>query len=157
VNEHEAMRELLSLAAAGALDAAEQAKLGGHLTGCAACAAELDAWCELAGSLKRLPTPQAPPGLVERVRTLAERQLAAEAERRWNQGVMVFLVLFAWTVTLAGWPIVRLMSDGVAGWLDLRFTHLWIALIGYTALGWLTAGVAAVTLGVRHRRTRRAA
>ena len=71
MNEHDAMRELLSLAAAGALDAAEQAKLGGHLAGCPACAAELDAWRELAGSLKRLPTPQAPLGLVERVRTLA--------------------------------------------------------------------------------------
>lgn len=155
--EHDAIRDLLKLAVAGALDQRQQSALDRHLAGCRACAAELDAWRELVGSLKRLPTPQAPAGLVERVRVGVEAQLAAEAERRWNQWVMVFSVLFAWTVTLAGWPIVRLLTRGVAGWLDLHFTQPWLSLVGYTTLSWLTAGVAAIALGLWHRRARRTA
>ncbi len=155
MSEHDSIRELLPLATARALDAAEQGRLERHLAECSACAVELDAWRDLAGGLKRLPTPQAPAGLVERTRTRVERQLAAEAERRWNQVVMAFLVLFAWTVTLVSWPIVRLLSEGVASWLDLRFAQAWLGFAVYTALGWLTAGAAAVMLGLRHRRERR--
>ncbi len=152
MNEHDAIRESLALAAAGALDAAEKAKLDRHLAGCAACATELDAWRELAGSLKRLPTPQAPPSLVERVRTRVERQLAVEAERRSSRWVLAFLLLFTWTVTLVTWPIVRLLTGGVLSWLDLSFNHTWFSLAAYTAVSWVTTGVAAALLGLRRRR-----
>ncbi len=157
MSEHEAIRELLVLAVAGALDADEQRRVEQHLAGCAACAAELDAWHDLTGALKRLPTPQPPAALVERTRARAEWQLAAAAERRWNHTVLVFLVLFAWTVTLVSWPIVRLVSGGMLGWLDVRMNQTWVSLAGYTALGWLTVGVAALMLGLRHRSARRAA
>ena len=157
MSEHDAIRELLALAASDMLDAGEQQRVERHLAACAACAAELEGWRALTARLRRLPTPQPPAGLVERTRVRMEAQLSAESERRWNQRVMVFLVLFAWTITLASWPIVRLFSSGVASWLDLRFTNLWIGLAGYTALAWVAAGVAAVTLGLRHRRSGRTA
>ena len=157
MSEHDAMREHLSLAAAGALDAAEEQRLARHLRECSECAKELEGWQFLAGELRRLPTPQAPAALVERVRAQLAWQLAAEAERRWNARMMIFLVMFAWTVTLASWPVVRLLTSGLAGWLDPSFGHTWIGLAGYTALVWLTGGVAAATLALRRRRERRMA
>ena len=69
----------------------------------------------------------------------------------------MFAVLFAWTLTLAGWPIARLLSNGAATWLDLSFRQAWLGYAAYTAVGWVTAGVATVILGVRHRTSRRMA
>jgi anti-sigma factor RsiW len=82
MNEHDAMRELLPLAAAEGLDGKEQRLLEEHLHGCAACSAELDRWRTLGHGLRRLPTPQAPAQLVERTRQQIQLQLAA-AEERW--------------------------------------------------------------------------
>jgi len=154
MSEHEKIRKQLPLAAAGALDAEEQRQLDEHLRGCAACAAEAERWTELAGALRRLPTPQPSPALVERVRARAQAELAAHAEERWDYQVMAFLVLFSWTLVLASWPIVRLLTEGMFGWLKLQPT--WLGLAAYTVLGWLGAGVAAGFLGWRQRAARRA-
>jgi predicted anti-sigma-YlaC factor YlaD len=157
MSEHEAIRELLALAAAGALDAADEQRVERHLRGCAACTAEFEQLQGLANSLRRLPTPQAPASLVERTRARVEWRLAEEAENRWNYSVLVFLILFAWTLTLASWPVVRLMSSGLLGWFDPGFGRTWLSLAVYTALLWLTGGVAAATLALRRRRERRIA
>jgi len=157
MSEHETIRELLSLAAAGALDAADEQRVGRHLRGCAACTAEFEQLQGLANSLRRLPTPQPPAPLLERTRARVEWRLAEEAENRWNHRVLVFLILFAWTLTLASWPVVRLMSSGLLGWFDPGFGRTWLSLAVYTALLWLTGGVAAATLALRRRRERRIA
>ncbi len=156
-NDHGTIRSLLALAVAGALEAEEQRRLEQHVAACPECAAELAGWQGLAGSLRRMPTPQAPAALVERTLASIEAQWVVQAERRWNQQLMVFLVLFAWTITLATWPIVRLASRGVASWLDVPYARTWTDLVFYTVLVWLTAGVAAAVLAVRQRRERRLA
>jgi len=157
MSDHETLRGWLSLAAAGALEPQEQAELDRHLGICEECAAELERWSEMARGLKRLPTPQPSPRLIERVRAQLESSAAARTERRWNHGVLAFLVLFSWTLTLAGWPIVRLASRGVASWLDLGFTGTWTTLVWYTVLTWLTGGVAGAVLSWQKRRERRLA
>jgi anti-sigma factor RsiW len=154
MSEHEEIRKLLPLAVAGALDAKEQRQLDEHLRGCEACAAEAERWTELAGALRRLPTPQPSPALVERVRARAQAELAAHAEERWDYQVLAFLVLFSWTLVLASWPIVRLLTKGMLGWFNLQQT--WLGLVGYTVIVWVTAGVAAGLLGLRQRAARRA-
>lgn len=157
MSEHDKIRELLALAAAGALEPDQMRKLEAHLAGCAECARELEGWNGLAGRLRRIPTPRPPVALVERTRARMVAVLAAEAERRWNVSLLMFAVLFAWTLTLAGWPIARLLSNGAASWLDLSFRQAWLGYAAYTAVGWVTAGVATVILGVRHRTSRRMA
>ena len=154
MNEHEKIRKQLPLASAGALDAAEQRQLDEHLRGCAACAAEAERWTELAGALRRLPTPQPSPALVERVRAGSEAVFAATDVEQFNYRLMAFLVLFSWTLVLASWPIVRLLTDGMFGWMNLQQT--WLGLAAYTVLGWMGAGVAAGFLGWRQRAARRA-
>jgi len=154
---HDKVRELLTLAAAGALEENEQQMVERHIRECGECARELESWNALAGGLRRLPTPRPPAGLVERTRTLMVKHLAAEAERRWDLSLLVFAVLFAWTLTLAGWPIARLLTSGAASWLDLSFRQAWLGYAAYTAVGWVSAGAAAVILGLRHRTSRRLA
>ena len=158
MSEHDKIRERLALAAAGALDDdAERERLRGHLSECVECAQELEGWNALAGGLRRLPTPRPSAALVERTRARMVARLAAESERRWNVSMLVFAVLFAWTLTLAGWPIARLLTSGAAAWLDMSFRQAWLGYAAYTAVGWATAGVAAVILGLRHRTSRRMA
>jgi predicted anti-sigma-YlaC factor YlaD len=149
------IRELLSLAAAGALDPAAEERVALHVRGCAACAGELDNWQMLARGLRRLPTPQPAASVVERARARAELAFGEEAERRWNRNVLAFLIAFAWTLTVLSWPIVRILSGGVTSWFTTHLTTTWYAFAGFTAVGWLAGGVAGVVLMWHHRRERR--
>jgi Putative zinc-finger len=157
MSEHDEVRELLSLAAAGALDSGEEERVTLHIRSCALCSSALDDWRLIAGGLRRLPTPQPSRGVVERARAMAEVRFGQESEHRWNRNVMIFLVAFAWVLTLLSWPLVRLMSEGLQGLLDPRFNQAWIAFAVLTSLGWLGGGVAAILLSVRQRRERRLA
>jgi anti-sigma factor RsiW len=74
--------ELLPLAAAGALDAREQAQVAAHLGVCEACAREAAAWREIAAGLAQLPAPRPSRGLVARTVEAVEARLAERAERR---------------------------------------------------------------------------
>jgi anti-sigma factor RsiW len=157
MSECEQILELLSLAAAGALDPESENRVARHTRDCVACAEELDNWNLLARGLRRLPTPQPGVGIVERARARAELAFADEAERRWNRGVLVFLVGLAWTITIASWPLVRLLSGGLQVWLTMRLPQTWYSFAGITAFGWLAGGVAAVLLAWNQRRERRLA
>ena len=157
MNEHDAMRELLPLAAAEGLDGKEQRLLEEHLHGCAACSAELDRWRALGHGLRRLPTPQAPAQLVERTRQQIQLQLAAAKERTTNPWLLGFLVLLSWTLGVATWPVLRLLTQGVTSWLELGFRSAWVSLLGYTLAGWAIGGLAAVAVALRRASARRAA
>jgi anti-sigma factor RsiW len=151
VNEHEAIRELLALGAAGALDPAEERRVREHAAACQACADELRSWQALAGELAALPVPQAPPAMVARTRARVEAVLRVEADRRWDEAVLAFLALFAWTVGLATWAVWRLVTGGAAGLAVIGLTESLNYLTVSTLLAWLTAGVAAIIAGQRRR------
>jgi anti-sigma factor RsiW len=157
MNQHEKIREQMPLATAGALDDSEERELSGHLSACGDCSAEFEQWRELGAGLRRMPTPQAPSAMVERVRASLMAQVMARAEQRANRRTMAWLVLFAWTTTLATWPILRLISQGAETWLNVSFVHTYYILIGFTVLSWVGAAVAAGVLGARHRFERRLA
>jgi anti-sigma factor RsiW len=157
MNEHDRIREQMPLATAGALDASEERELSAHLASCSDCEAEFERWRELGAGLRRMPTPQAPTAMVERVRASLMTQIYARAEQRSNRRMMAWLVLFAWTTTLATWPILRLISHDAESWLNVSFVHTYWVLIGFTVLSWVAAAVAAGVLGARHRFERRTA
>jgi len=52
---------------------------------------------------------------------------------------------------------VRMVSTGALSWLDLSFQRTWTGLAGYTLMGWVVGGIAALIIGLRHATTRRAA
>ncbi len=130
MSEHDAIRELLALAAAD--------RVLGH-------------------GLRRLPTPQAPAMLVERTRQQIQLQLAAAAEHATNPWLLGFLVLLSWTLTIASWPIVRLVTQGMTSWLDLGFRGAWMNLVIYTLVGWAVGGAVALALALRRASARRTA
>lgn len=157
ITEHERAREWMALAAANALDDNEERELSAHLASCGECATEFNGWRELGSAMRRIPTPQAPAALMQRVRVTLVAHSMQRAEQRSHRRVMAWLILFAWTTTLATWPILRLVSEGASSWLDLNFLHTWHVLIGFTVLSWVSAAIAAAVLGARHRSERRLA
>lgn len=151
MDEHAAIRDLLTLAAAGALDAAGQRRLEEHLRHCPDCRIELEAWQRLTGALEKLPTPQAPLGLVERTRRRLESEAAKRAEHRRSRAVLAWLTMFAWGTTLLSWLGFQWLGDGVAHALDVSFTSLAMVWIVYTLVAWLGTVVVATVLGKRYQ------
>ncbi|HKS82929.1 MAG TPA: hypothetical protein VJR23_15605 [Candidatus Acidoferrales bacterium] len=157
MSEHDDIRELLSLAASGALESVEEERVARHIRSCALCSEELEDWRRIASGLRRMPTPQAPRGLVERARARAEMKLAEEAERRWNRRVMIFVIAFAWAITLLSWPVFRLASSGLLSLVDPGMNKAWIGFAVFTTLAWVGGGAAAILLSLHQRRERRLA
>jgi anti-sigma factor RsiW len=157
MNDHEKIRELLTLLAASVLEPQEEKQVMDHLRTCESCRTELEDWKLLAGGLRRLPTPQPRAVVVERARAQAQIRLNEEFEHRWNRSVIVGLVVFAWVLTLLSWPLVRLLTGGLLGLLVPGFSHAWIVFGAFTTSVWLAGGAAAVLLSMQHRRERRLA
>lgn len=150
-HEHNEIRELLTLAAAGALDAQEQKQVEAHLQSCAECRAEFTLWSRLTGALEELPTPQAPMGLVERTRLKLEKQAELAAERRRQHWLFFWLTAFAWVSTLVTWPLFQLVGGRVGDFIDLSWTHVGVtgAWITYMLMTWTITAIAAGLLGKR--------
>jgi anti-sigma factor RsiW len=157
MSEHDNIQDLLSLAAAGALSTTEEERVAAHLPSCARCSKEMATWQAIAGDLRRLPTPQPAVALFERTRAAAEARLAEQAERRWQGAVMAFVVGFSWLLTIASWPVVRLLSGNVLSLLDPNLNRSWISFAGATAFIWMAGGAAAVLLSLHQRREGRLA
>jgi hypothetical protein len=157
MSEHDKIRGLLALAAAGALTSAEQKQVAEHVRSCIACSNELGAWRPIASELRRLPTPQPSSWLVQATLARAAAKLAEQAEHDWNRRVMIVVVVFAWLLTIASWPVFHVVSERFGSLLEPQFSHSWIGFAAFTALGWLAGGVAAVMLAVRQRGERRLA
>jgi anti-sigma factor RsiW len=157
MNDHDEIRGMLAIAAAGALDSADEERVARHIRTCASCAHEVDGLRHLAEGLRRLPTPQPPRGLVERTRARAEALLVEEAEHRWHRGVLVFLSLFAWAVTLVSWPVFRFVSGGLLEMMNSDWNQAWIRFAGFATIVWLGGGAAALLVGLHQRGERRIA
>ena len=74
---------------------------------------------------------------------------------RLNQVLLVFLLLFSWTVTLAGYMVVRLFTgEPLALWRSLSTTGLRWSVI-YFGVAWFGGAAAVVLLGLNYRRSSR--
>lgn len=152
MSEHEEIRPLLALAAAGVLEESEEQRVAAHVARCSECAAELEGWQALAGGLRMLPTMQAPAALVERVRAIAAAELAAQPESRRNLAAVAGAVMAAWLLAVVTWPAVRWL-----GGFFFRVEFNWWWALGSASLAWLCAGVTGIALALRRRTERRTA
>jgi anti-sigma factor RsiW len=157
MSEHDEIRKSLALAAAGALGEAEERRVLSHARTCAECSQEMESWQSIAAGLRRLPTPQPSPALIQRTRAIAEARLEEEVEARWQRSVMIFVVTFAWVLTIVSWPLVRFVTGGLLDLLHTDLNRTWMSFAGSMTLVWLTGGTAAVLLSLRQRRERRLA
>jgi predicted anti-sigma-YlaC factor YlaD len=144
MTQHFVVRELLSLAAAGALDPVEQRLVDEHLPGCAACRAEWNEWTLLAGALKERPAPQAPPELLLQTRRLLQAASSKGHGESWL--LPALLVVSCWTVVFLDWCLVRFIGIPLACWLDIPAAAIWATYIGGT---WLATALAAALL-IKH-------
>lgn len=151
------MKGLLALAAAGALEPGEEAALENHAATCVECAEARQAWLALGAGLRRLPTPQPPPALLERTRLLAAARLMGQAEIRSTRRMITIAIAFAWVMGLASWPLMNLAGRAVLGWANWPASEIWVPLAGYTLLAFFAAGIAALILGLKARSARRTA
>jgi anti-sigma factor RsiW len=147
MNNHADIRDLLTLAAAGVLDAAGQRRVEEHLRHCQDCRVEFEAWRRLTGALEALPTPQAPLGLVERTRRQMERRAAAQVETRQKRVLLGWLTVFGWVSTLLTWPLFQFLG-GVLNLSTPGLNQVWI---GYLVVSWMMNAVVTGLLGQRHR------
>ena len=115
MSDHEHVRQLLSLSAAGLLDAGEERLVHEHARQCDACAAALDEFAALSAGLSALPVPQPPADLVRRTSAL----LAAEKDRRRGAVLAGAAAVFACAFVLIVGQAVRLVvGDSAAlAWL----------------------------------------
>jgi anti-sigma factor RsiW len=157
MNEHDEIRELLSLAAAGALDAKDESRVAAHANSCGDCARELQTWQEIQAGMRRIPTPQVPPALFARTIALARAGIAEESERRFERRLLAVGVILSWVLTALSWPLAQLLAKGWMAVLGVGFTQRWENFAVLTALCWLAGGAAAVLLGWHRQRERRLA
>lgn len=157
MSEHDKIRELIVLAAAGTLTTREEKQVVEHVPSCTICSSELEVWQSIASDLCRLPTPQPSSRLIRATLALAEAKLAEQAEHDWNRRVMIFVVAFAWLLIVASWPVSHFVSGHFGRLLGPQFGHTWIIFAVFASLSWLEGGVAATMLALQQRGERRTA
>src|SRR5262249_12782842 len=114
-----------------------------------------ESWQQLTGALKRMPTPQAPMGLVERTRRNLQAQAVARTEHRRKWTAVAVLSVLAWMFSFLTWRVFQTPGGRLTQQFDLSSTAVVMAWIGYTMISWLTTGVVAAALGKSHRREER--
>jgi hypothetical protein len=149
MNAHESVRNMLSLAAAGALSPQEQLQVQAHARICEDCQRELNAWSVYAAGLRTQPQPAAPGDLIARTHARILREREAAAALRWNSLTLCGLGLFSWFASIAFWLLVRELSGGRLEVLGTNLVNAvpWF-LISF-ALASITAAATALLLGNR--------
>ena len=119
MSDHESVRELLALSAAGLLEPGEERLVRDHARQCAACAAELGDYAALSACLAALPSPHPPVDLVRRTSLL----LAAESDRRQGALLAGTAAVFAFVFVLLIGQTLRILEGDYAAfvWLAWAF------------------------------------
>jgi predicted anti-sigma-YlaC factor YlaD len=119
MSDHESVRHLLALSAAGLLDAAEERLVREHARQCARCAAKLDDYATLSAGLSALPCPLPLPDLLRRTNSV----VAAELDRRQGAALAGGAAVFALAFVLVIGLTLRIVGGDTAAlwWL------VWVA------------------------------
>jgi anti-sigma factor RsiW len=154
MSEHESVRAMLQLAAAGLLGPDELRRVEQHARTCELCRTDLETWSAYAQGLRKLPQPSAPAGLMERTRARIIQEHAAAAGRRRHAWLLGALVAFGWTGSLVFWVVARALTGGVFTVMGVNLVNGVGWSLSSTVLAWTTAAAAAMMLG-RGREKRR--
>lgn len=113
MNTHESIRNMLPLAAAGALSQQEQLQVVAHTRICEACRRELDGWAVYTAGLRGLPQPTAPADLIARTQARILREREAAGAMRWSGLTLCGLGIFSWVASVSFWLLVRELTGGM--------------------------------------------
>jgi hypothetical protein len=110
MNDHESVRQLLALSAAGLLDPGEERLVREHARQCARCAAKLEDYAVLSAGLSALPCPLPLADLLARTSTL----VAAEVDRRQGAALAGASAVFACVFVLIVAQALRTLAGDSA-------------------------------------------
>uniref|UniRef100_Q025K8 Transmembrane anti-sigma factor n=1 Tax=Solibacter usitatus (strain Ellin6076) TaxID=234267 RepID=Q025K8_SOLUE len=114
MTDHDLVRPLFALSAAGLLDAEGERRLREHTAGCEACSAELEAFAQLAAGLRFMPSTPPPPDLLART----QARVAAEADRREGALLATAAAVLACMLMLS---LAYVLRAGVWVWVAWSF------------------------------------
>jgi hypothetical protein len=154
MTEHELVRAMLALAAAGALGPVEVRRVEQHAQGCELCRRDLETWAVYAQGLRKLPQPSAPEGLVQRTQVRIVQERAEAAGRRRHELFLAALAIFGWAAGWAFWTLARAVTGGNLNLFGANLVSGLTWSLVSTVLVWMTAATAALLLG-RRREMRR--
>jgi hypothetical protein len=155
MSDHEAIHNMLPLAAAGALGRAEISRVERHLAACSGCRRELEVLRLYSRGLGELPQPAVPAGLLQRTRARLIQERATAADHRRQGLVLGLLTVFSWAIGGVFWLLVRAVTGGVWEVLGTNLADAATWSLVSALLMWTTAGAAAVMLGKRGEFMRR--
>lgn len=153
MSEHESVRKMLPLAAAGALGIGESRQVEQHVSECESCGREMEIWRLYSQGLQRQPQPVAPADLLLRAQARIRNDRAADLDRRRDAQMLGILAVFSFASSIASWLVVNALTGGAFIVFGLNWVSPvpWFVISG--VLVWMTAAVAALTLGRDLRRT----
>lgn len=132
MTEHESVRAILALAAAGTLGPEEQRRVEQHARECELCRRDLETWSVYTQGLRKLPQPSAPEGLVQRTQArILEKRLEAAGRRR-QELFLGALAIFGWASGWSFWTLARAVTGDSLS--VLTWTLLSTALAGVTSV-----------------------
>jgi len=154
MSEHESVRAMLPLAAAGVLGPEETRRVEQHSESCELCRRDLETWSAYTQGLRKLPQPSAPEGLVQRTQARILQQRAHAADRRKSELMLGALAIFGWGSGWALWTLARAITGGSLNVFGANLVNgLTWSLVSMAVAG-ITAATAALMLG-RGREMRR--
>jgi anti-sigma factor RsiW len=154
MTEHESVRAILALAAAGALGPEEVQRVEQHVHGCDLCRQDLATWAAYTQGLRKLPQPAVPDGLVRRTQARMLQERAAADGRRRHELFLGALAIFGWAAGWAFWTLARAIMGGSVNVFGANLMSGLTWSLVSTVLVWMTAAAAALMLG-RRREMRR--
>jgi hypothetical protein len=137
MNDHESVRHLLALSAAGLLDASEERMVREHARLCPRCAAKLDDYAALSAGLSALPCPLPLADLLSRTNTL----LNAELDRRQGAALAGAAAIFTFVFVLLIGQTLRILEGDSAA-------MVWLA---WASISSVLGAAAALVLVTRRR------
>jgi anti-sigma factor RsiW len=149
MTEHESIRAMLALAAAGVLGPEEGRRVEQHAQECELCRRDLETWSSYAQGLRKLPQPSAPEGLALRTQARVLREHAEAAGRRRHELFLGALAIFGWAAGLVFWILARAVTGGSLNLLGANLISGLTWSLVSTVLVWMTAATAALMLGRR--------
>ncbi len=114
MTDHDLVRPLFALSAAGLLDAGGERRLREHTAACDACRAELEAFAQLAEGLRFMPSAMPPADLLART----QARVAAEADRREGARLATLAALSGAILLLS---LAYVLRAGVVVWIAWSF------------------------------------
>lgn len=154
MTEHESVRAMLVLAAAGTLGPEEQRRVDQHARECELCQRDLETWVVYTQGLRKLPQPSVPEGLAQRTQARILQERAAEAGRRRSELLLGALAIFGWGSGWAFWTLARAILGGSVNVFGTNLVNSLTWSLVSTVVAWMSAAPVALILG-RNREMRR--